>query len=81
MLSSVLKSEKAIEVNIAIIRAFVYIRQYALDHIDLKIQLKQLELKYDKEFDDVFEAINYLLKKDSKEKQLKQRDEIGYKRP
>ena len=47
MLSSVLKSEKAIEVNIAIIRAFVHIRQYALNHIELKDQLKQLELKYD----------------------------------
>jgi hypothetical protein len=47
MLSSILKSEKAIEVNIAIIRAFVYIRQYALDHTDLKDQLKQLELNFD----------------------------------
>ena len=44
MLSSVLKSEKAIEVNIAIIRAFVHIRQYALN---------QLELKYDKQHFDI----------------------------
>jgi hypothetical protein len=79
MLSSVLNSEKAIEVNIAIIRAFVYIRQYALENVDLTNQLKQLELKYDKQFDDVFEAINYLLKKDSQEKQVKGRTEIGYK--
>ena len=79
MLSSVLKSEKAIEVNIAIIRAFVYIRQYALDNVELSDKLKKLEIKYDKQFDDVFEAINYLLKKDSQEKQVKGRTEIGYK--
>jgi hypothetical protein len=79
MLSSVLNSEKAIEVNIAIIRAFVYIRQYALNHLELTDQLKQLEIKYNKQFDDVFEAINYLLKKDSQEKQVKGRTEIGYK--
>ena len=79
MLSSVLKSEKAIEVNIAIIRAFVYIRQYALNHLELTDQLKQLEIKYNKQFDDVFEAINYLLKKDSQQKQVKGRTEIGYK--
>ena len=78
MLSSVLKSEKAIEVNIAIIRAFVHIRQYALNHLELTNQLKQLEIKYDKQFDDVFEAINYLLKKDSQEKQLKERKSVGY---
>ena len=78
MLSSVLKSEKAIEVTIAIIRAFVHIRQYALNHLELTNQLKQLEIKYDKQFDDVFEAINYLLKKDSQEKQLKERKSVGY---
>jgi hypothetical protein len=47
MLSSVLNSEKAIEVNIAIIRAFVYIRQYALNHLELSDKLKKLEIKYD----------------------------------
>lgn len=53
MLSSVLKSEKAIEVNISIIRAFVHIRQYALNHLELTNQLKQLEIKYDKQHFDI----------------------------
>jgi hypothetical protein len=79
MLSSILNSEKAIEINISIVRAFVYIRQYALSHHDLTSQLKELEDKYDKQFDDVFEAINYLLKKDTLEKQTKNRTKIGYK--
>jgi len=79
MLSSILHSEKAIEINISIVRAFVYIRQYTLSHHDLTSQLKELEVKYDKQFDDVFEAINYLLKKDTLEKQTKNRTKIGYK--
>ncbi len=57
MLSSVLKSEKAIEVNIAIIRAFVHIRQFALNNLELTNQLKQLEIKYDKQFDDVLKRL------------------------
>lgn len=80
MLSSVLKSKKAIEVNIAIMRTFVHIRQFALSHTELSGQLKQLEQKYDKQFDDIFEAINYLLKKDTQEKTIKNRNKVGYKK-
>lgn len=43
MLSSVLSSEKAVEVNIQIVRSFVLMRQYALSHKDLSDKLKQLE--------------------------------------
>lgn len=64
MLSSVLNSDKAIDVNIAIMRAFVYVRQYALSHKDLSEKIKEIENKYDTKFDDVYEAINYLLQKD-----------------
>jgi phage regulator Rha-like protein len=42
MLSSILKSKKALQVNIAIIRAFVFMRQYALTHEDLTANLKRL---------------------------------------
>lgn len=51
-----------------------------MTHTDLSAKLKLLETKYDKQFDDVFEAINYLLKKDSHEKQVKNRNNIGYKK-
>ncbi len=78
MLSSVLKSEKAIEVNIAIMRAFVLMRQFVLNHRELSAELNKLDLKYDKQCDNVFEAINYLLKKDSQEKQKKDRKSLGY---
>lgn len=79
MLSSVLKSKKAINVNIAIMRAFVFIRQYALTHKDLTDKLKELETKYNKQFKDVYEVINYLLQKDKQETEQKERKRIGYK--
>jgi flagellar capping protein FliD len=79
MLSSVLNSQKAISVNIAIIRTFVYIRQYALSHKDLTEQLKKLEERYDRQFKDIYEAINYLLKKDKQDIEQKNRRRIGFK--
>lgn len=79
MLSSVLKSKKALQVNIAIMRAFVFMRQYALTHNDLTEKLQELENKYDKQFKDVYDAINFLLHKDDQEATQKQRKRIGYK--
>lgn len=79
MLSSVLNSQKAVQINIQIIRAFVLLRQLTLSNAELSNQLKQLELKYDKQFDDIFEAINYLLKKDNQKKQQTERKQIGLK--
>jgi len=58
MLSSVLRSKKAIEVNIAIMRAFVMLRQYLSDYGDLKRQIKQLEKEMNKKFADINEALN-----------------------
>ena len=79
MLSAVLNSDKAIDVNIAIMRAFVFIRQYALTHKDLTDKLKELESKYNKQFMDVYEAINYLMNKDKQVTEQKERKRIGYK--
>ncbi len=79
MLSSILNSIKAIKVNIAIMRAFVFIRQYALSHKDLTQKLKDLETKYDRQFKDVYEAISFLLQKDKLESEQKSRKRIGFK--
>ena len=79
MLSSVLKSPKAILVNIQIMRAFVFMRQYALTHKDLTEKLQELENKYNQQFNDVYDAINFLLQKDNQETEQKQRKRIGYK--
>lgn len=68
MLSSVLKSERAIEVNIAIMRAFVQMRQMVATHADLKGKIEEMEAKYDEQFGIVFEAIRQLLEEDEKPK-------------
>ena len=79
MLSGILNSDKAINVNISIMRAFVLIRQFALTNKDLTEKLKELETKYDRQFKDVYEAMNYLLTKDKQEIEQKQRKRIGFK--
>lgn len=61
MLSSVLRSEKAIAVNIAIMRAFVTIRQHLTDFDTLKTKIEALEQDTDQRFKDVYEALDYLL--------------------
>jgi len=78
MLSSVLNSDKAIEMNIAIMRAFVFIRQYALTHQDLTDKIKELEKRYDQQFTDVYDAINYLLQKDKQQTEQHDRKRIGF---
>ena len=78
MLASVLKSEKAILVNIAIMRAFVFMRQYAMNHKDLSEKLAELEKTYSMKFKDIYAAINYLLKKDKGIADHKNRKRIGF---
>ena len=61
MLSTVLNSERAIQVNIAIMRAFVHLRRLLSSHKDLARKLEQLEKKYDTQFRVVFDAIRKLM--------------------
>jgi phage regulator Rha-like protein len=61
MLSSVLNSKRAIQVNIAIMRAFVWLREMLTTHADLARKLNALEKKYDQQFQVVFEAIRQLM--------------------
>lgn len=80
MLSGVLRGSKAVQVNIAIMRAFVLMRQFALSHAELTKQLQELEQRYDRQFNDIFEAIGYLMEGEKREQQNNQRKSIGYKR-
>ncbi|HPA77324.1 MAG TPA: ORF6N domain-containing protein [Kiritimatiellia bacterium] len=61
MLSSVLNSDRAVQVNIAIMRAFVQLRQLLATHADLARKLEELEKKYDAQFRGVFDAIRRLM--------------------
>ncbi len=61
MLSSVLRSRRAIQVNIAIMRAFVRLRQLLATHKDVARKLEELERRYDRRFKVVFVAIRELI--------------------
>jgi hypothetical protein len=74
MLSSVLRSERAVQVNIAIMRAFVRLRELATSHAELTRKLNALEAKYDAQFKVVFDAIRALMEAD-----IKPRRRIGFK--
>jgi hypothetical protein len=73
MLSSVLRSDRAIQVNLAIMRTFVQLRQILSSHADLARKLAALEGKYDKQFRVVFDAIRALMSEKKKPKR-----EIGF---
>ena len=61
MLSSVLRSQRAVRVNVEIMRAFVRLRQWFESHADLRSKLDELEEKYDEQFAVVFQAIRRLM--------------------
>ena len=79
MLSSVLNSDKAIDVNITIMRAFVTLRQHLTDYSNLKEQIAQLEKEMNIKFKDIHQALNYLLQKDKVQIEQQNRERIGYK--
>lgn len=60
MLSSILNSRKAIQVNIEIIRTFSMLREYILSHKDLQQKIEAIQKRYDEQFRNVFEAIREL---------------------
>lgn len=68
MAASVLKSHRAVEVSIFVVRAFVKLRQMLVAHKDLEEKIKEMENKYDEQFRVVFEAIRQLLAEDEKPK-------------
>jgi ORF6N domain len=74
MLSGILNSDKAIDVNVAIMRAFVMLRRLALHHKDILERIDQIEAKYDEQFAEVFQALKYLLEPPQTE-----REPIGFK--
>ena len=70
MLSSVLNSPKAVQVNIQIMRTFAKLREIMIQHKDLSRRLNDLEKKYDSQFKVVFDAIRQLMS--TPEKKMKE---------
>jgi hypothetical protein len=61
MLSSVLKSDRAIDVNITTIRTFIMLRQYISNYTELSNKVSALEKQMNRKFKDIHEALNYLM--------------------
>lgn len=75
MLSSVLRSEKAVAVNIAIMRTFVHVRKMLQENKELARKINTLEKKYDQQFQVVFNAIRKLIEPETPKRKL-----IGFRR-
>ncbi|MGZ3837225.1 MAG: ORF6N domain-containing protein [Flavisolibacter sp.] len=71
MLASVLRSEKAVKMNIAIIRAFIALREMALNYKELSQKLNDLEKKYDSQFKEVFDILKNMLVIDRNQQEQK----------
>ena len=77
MLSSVLRSQTAIEVNISIMRAFVLMRQLVIGYEELLKRIEELEESTDTQFNELYQALTQLLSK-AEEERTKPRKQIGY---
>ena len=75
MLSSVLRSKVAIEVNISIMRAFVLMRQMAIGYEELSRRIEELEVSTDAQFNELYQALTQLL---NQSKQQKERRPVGF---
>ena len=87
MLSSILRSPKAIKMNIAIVRAFIALRQIALHHKDLAEKLEQLKSEmldriggHDVQLNAIYKAIENLLNKAALKETWEERERIGFKK-
>lgn len=76
MLSSVLNNEKAIEINIAIMRSFVSLRKFALTYDELTKRLTEIE----QQFPEIYKALNFLMDTHQKNVEQKERGKIGFKK-
>ena len=77
MLSSVLKSKKARQVNIGIIKVFIALKDYAMNYNELQKKIEEIELKHNKNFEEIYKVLKHLLS----EPKPKPREAIGYKIP
>jgi phage regulator Rha-like protein len=83
MLSSVLNSKRAIQVNIQIVRIFSKMREILLTHKDLLLKMEQMEYLQERQGEDIdviFKYLEKLLKKDKEKENQEKRKRIGYKR-
>jgi len=75
MLASVLRSDKAIDINVQIVRAFIALRQYALGYAELNLKLENFMIATNMQFNDIYQALTEMADKKEIEKQ---RNPIGF---
>ena len=83
MLSGILNSDKAITMNIAIMRAFVEVRRVLLQQSDLKEQLKQIKERiggHDVQLNQIYDALENLLDEKAAQRKWEERERIGFKK-
>lgn len=83
MLSGILKSDKAINMNIAIMRAFVEIRKIFLQQTDIKEQLKEIKERlgeHDVQLNQIYDAMENLLDEKAEQRKWGERERIGFKK-
>jgi len=78
MLANVLRSKKARLTSIFVVRAFVALKTQLEEYNELSQKLKDLEKKYDRQFDDIYAAINFLIEKRNADEKQNNRKKIGY---
>ena len=83
MLSGILNSDKAINMNIAIIRAFVDVRRVLFQQTDLKMQLKEIKEhlgEHDVQLNQIYDAMENLLDEKAAQRKWDKRERIGFKK-
>ncbi|MBI2282204.1 MAG: ORF6N domain-containing protein [Bacteroidetes bacterium] len=78
MLAGILRSEKAIVMNITIVRAFIALRQIAMQYKELAEKLAQLENSNHQQFKEIYQALNYLIEQKQQEDTFQKRQRIGF---
>ncbi|HWK02725.1 MAG TPA: ORF6N domain-containing protein [Puia sp.] len=83
MLASVLRSEKAVNMSIAVVRAFIALKQYAVKHHDIAGQLQEIRDRlgeHDTQLSSIYDAIENLLDDKSEQKTWQERERIGFRK-
>lgn len=83
MLSGILNSDKAIKMNIAIMRAFVEVRKVLMRQMDLKVQLKEIKDRlgeHDVQLNQIYDAMENLLDEKMSQQKWEERERIGFKK-
>lgn len=79
MLASILKSERAVKMNIAIVRAFIALRKISMHYNELAEKIKELEIRYNKQFSDIYDVLSAMQEDKRLLDDFANRERIGFK--